>query len=108
MLMVKAFVRPEKKDLILEKLSEAGFHSATIIDVVGRGKQQGIKFGERIYDEIPKCMLMLGIEDKDKNAVINIILEQAKSGDQGAFWDGKIFVNHLDNVYTVSSGKTGL
>ena len=108
MLMVKAFVRPEKKDLILEKLSEAGFHSATIIDVVGRGKQQGIKFGERIYDEIPKCMLMVAIEDTHKDTVINIILESAKSGEQGAFGDGKIFINHLDDVYTVSSGKPGL
>ncbi|WP_196592053.1 P-II family nitrogen regulator [Pectinatus frisingensis] len=108
MLMVKTFIRPEKKNLLLEKLSKAGFHSATIIDVVGRGKQQGIKFGERIYDEIPKCMLMLGIEDIARDDVINIILEYAKSGAEGAFGDGKIFISRLEQVYTVSSGKTGL
>lgn len=108
MLMVKAFVRPEKKDLLLEELSKSGFHSVTVIDVVGRGKQQGIKFGERIYDEIPKCMLMLGIEDTAMDDVIDIILKHAKSGTDGAFGDGKIFVSRLEQVYTVSSGKTGL
>ena len=108
MLMIKAFVRPEKKDLLLEKLSEAGFNSATVIDVVGRGKQKGIRFGEMIYDEIPKCMLMVGIDDADKDAVVNTILEYAKTGDKGTFGDGKIFISKIEQVYTVSSGKTGL
>ncbi len=108
MLMIKAFVRPEKKDLLLEKLSAAGFNSATVIDVVGRGKQKGIRFGEMIYDEIPKCMLMVGIDDSDKDTVVNTILEYAKTGDKGTFGDGKIFISKIEQVYTVSSGKTGL
>lgn len=108
MLMIKAFVRPEKKELLLEELSKAGFHSVTVVDVVGRGKQQGIKFGERIYDEIPKCMLMLGVEDTAREDVVGIIIKYAKSDNGGAFGDGKIFISRLEQVYTVSSGKTGL
>jgi len=36
--------------------------------------------------------------------VINLIMSAAKSGTQGAFGDGKIFVSQVEEVYTVSSG----
>jgi nitrogen regulatory protein PII 1 len=108
MLMVRAFVRPEKKDGILKSLSKAGFHAATVIDAVGRGKQQGIKIGELVYDEIPKSLILVGIESEARDQVVDIIIKNSKTGDYGAFGDGKIFITKLEEVYTVSSGKTGL
>jgi nitrogen regulatory protein PII 1 len=108
MIMVRAIVRPDKKDVVLDELSSAGFHAATVVDVVGRGKQKGIKFGDVVYDEIPKCLIMLVIKDEDKEAVIDVILRHAKTGEAGAFGDGKIFISPMDEVYTVSSGAAGL
>ncbi|MBP2646300.1 MAG: nitrogen regulatory protein [Firmicutes bacterium] len=108
MIMVRAIVRPEKKDVLLGELSDAGFHAATVVEVVGRGKQKGIQIGDLIYDEIPKTLIMLAIPDEDKDDVIGIVLKYARSSGGGAFGDGKIFVSSIDEVHTVSSGKTGL
>jgi nitrogen regulatory protein PII 1 len=108
MIMIRAVVRPDKKDVVLDELSAAGFHAATVFDVVGRGKQKGIKFGDVVYDEIPKSLIMLVIHDGDKEDVLDVILRYAKTGEEGAFGDGKIFISPMDEVYTVSSGTAGL
>jgi len=108
MIMVRAIVRPDKKEVVLYELSNAGFHAATVLDVVGRGKQKGIKLGDVVYDEIPKSLIMLAIKDEDKDDVLDVILRHAKTGEQGAFGDGKIFISPMDEVYTVSSSAAGL
>jgi nitrogen regulatory protein PII 1 len=104
MLMIKAIVRPEKCDDVLAALMDAGFPAVTKVSVYGRGKQRGLKVGEVHYDELPKEMLLTVIPDNDKEFVINTILESARTGDKGAFGDGKIFVIPVEEVYTVSSG----
>ncbi len=108
MLLVRAIVRPEKRDEVLYELSTAGFHAATVIDVVGRGKQKGIKIGSIVYDEIPKALIMMAIRDEDKDDIVSVILRTAKSGEKGAFGDGKIFITPVEEAYTISSSATGL
>lgn len=104
MVMIRSIIRPEKVDAVLSALMEAGFPAVTKINVVGRGKQRGIRIGEITYDEIPKEMLITVVPDRDKDFVIKTVLKTARSGDKGSFGDGKIFVNQVDEVYTVSSG----
>ena len=104
MIMVRAIVRPEKSDDVLAALMDAGFPAVTKIPVVGRGKQRGIKIGEITYDEIPKEMLLTVVKDSDKELVIKIVLETARTGTSGSYGDGKIFVTPVEEVYTVSSG----
>ena len=108
MLMVRAIIRPEKKDEVLSELSRAGFHAATVVDVVGRGKQKGIKIGGIVYDEIPKVMLMMAIRDEDKDDMVRLILKYARTSERGAYGDGKIFIGPLDTAYTISSGTPSL
>jgi nitrogen regulatory protein PII 1 len=104
MLMVKAIVRPERVDAVLERLMGEGFPAVTRMGVSGRGKQRGIKIGDVTYDEIPKELLMMVVPDADKDLVIKTVIDAARTGDRGAFGDGKIFVSPVDEVYTVSSG----
>jgi nitrogen regulatory protein PII 1 len=104
MLMIRAIVRPEKVDKVMESLMEAGFPAVTKMSVFGRGKQRGIKIGDITYDELPKELLFTVIKDKDKDFVIKTILEAAITGDKGSFGDGKIFVSPVEEAYTVSSG----
>jgi nitrogen regulatory protein PII 1 len=104
MLMIRAIIRPEKVDVVLEQLMAEGFPAVTKMNVSGRGKQRGIKIGDITYDELPKELLMLVVPDADKDLVTGIILTAAKTGDRGAFGDGKIFISPVDEVYTVSSG----
>jgi nitrogen regulatory protein PII 1 len=104
MLMILSIVRPERVDAVLAALMEAGFPAVTKINVVGRGKQRGIKIGEIVYDEIPKEMLITVVPDKDKDRVLKTVIEAARSGKAGSFGDGKIFVTPVAEVYTISSG----
>jgi len=104
MLMIRAIVRPEKVDTVLERLMAEGFPAVTRMAVSGRGKQRGIKIGDITYDEIPKELLMMVVPETDKGLVIQTVIEAARTGDKGAFGDGKIFVSPVDEVYTVSSG----
>jgi len=108
MLLIRAIVRPEKKDDVLAGLSSAGFNAATMVDVVGRGKQKGIKIGGMVYDEIPKTLILMVIPEDAKDKVISLILSIAKTGKEGTFGDGKIFVSPVDEVYTISKGTAGL
>lgn len=108
MLMIKAIVRPEKTNLIMAELNDAGFPAVTKIDVVGRGKQKGVIVGDVVYDEIPKELLLIVVRDEDKDDIISIIIRHAKTGEQGRFGDGKIFVSPVEEVYTISSGKKEL
>ena len=108
MLMIKAIVRPEKTAQILSELSDGGFPAVTKIEVVGRGKQRGVKVGDIHYDEIPKDMLLLVVNDASKEDVINIIMKNGKTGEKGAFGDGKIFVSEVEEAYTISSNTKGL
>ena len=104
MLMIRSIVRPTKLDEVLAALIDAGFPAVTKVSVVGRGKQRGIKIGEITYDEIPKELLMTVVPDEDKDFVIKTVIKAARTGDKGAYGDGKIFVSPVEEVYTISSG----
>ena len=104
MLMVRAIIRPEKVDGVLERLMDEGFPAVTKIGVSGRGRQRGIKIGEVTYDEIPKELLMMVVPDGDKDLLIDTVMSAARTGVKGAFGDGKIFVSPVEEVYTISSG----
>ena len=104
MIMVRAIVRPEKADDVLAALMDAGFPSVTKHSVAGRGKQRGIKIGEITYDEIPKVLLLCVVRSEDQDFVIETIMRAARTGEKGAYGDGKIFVSPVEDVYTISSG----
>jgi len=104
MILVRAIVRPEKTDAVMARLMAEGFPAVTRLNVTGRGKQRGIKIGEVTYDEVPKELLMLVVKDKDRDFVVKTIIEEARTGEKGAFGDGKIFISLVDEMYTVSSG----
>jgi nitrogen regulatory protein PII 1 len=104
MLMIRAIVRPEKVDAVLEELMVEGFPAVTRMSVSGRGKQRGIKIGDITYDEIPKELLIMVVPEADKDLVVKTVMGAARTGDKGAFGDGKIFISPVEEVYTVSSG----
>ncbi|MGD0474117.1 MAG: P-II family nitrogen regulator [Candidatus Velthaea sp.] len=104
MVMVQAIVRPEKAYTVAQALLDAGFPALTKYDVAGRGKQRGIRIGEVSYDELPKEMLMIVVEDDDAQRVIDTIEHAARTDAGGAFGDGKIFVLPVAASYTISTG----
>jgi len=105
MKMIRAIIRPEAFEGVADGLSEAAFVSLTKINVFGRGKQKGITVGETHYDELPKIMIMLVVEDDDVEEVIKLIKYKSYTGNYG---DGKIFIVPVEDAYTVRTGAKGL
>lgn len=105
MKMIRAIVRPDKAEEVVDSLAEAGYVALTKMDVIGRGKQKGIQIDKIYYDELPKTMLILVAEEEDTSKIIDIINESAFTG---SFGDGKIFVSPVDEAYTVRTRSAGL
>ena len=105
MKMVRAIVRPEKVENVVDSLDEAGFAALTKMDVIGRGKQKGIQLENVYYDEIPKTMLIVVAENDQTKKIVEIITESSFTGN---FGDGKIFISPVDDVYTVRTRNNGL
>ena len=105
MKMIRAFIRPEKEREVVLALEGAGFPSVTKMPVFGRGKQKGLQVGPVHYDELPKTLLMIVVDDEDESKVVKLIQEKARTGFIG---DGKIFVSPVEGAYTVRTGEAGL
>jgi nitrogen regulatory protein PII 1 len=105
MKMVRAFIRPEKEQEVVQALEGAGFGSLTKMAVFGRGKQKGLQVGPIYYDELPKTLIMTVVEDDSVQTVINTIEDKARTGFIG---DGKVFVSAVETAYTIRTGEVGL
>ncbi len=105
MKMIRAIIRPQKEQKVVESLEREGFVALTKMNVFGRGKQKGIRVGTVCYDEIPKIMLMVVVEDAELKRAVDTIQNSARTGNIG---DGKIFVTDVLDAYTVRTGVQGL
>jgi nitrogen regulatory protein PII 1 len=105
MKMIRAVIRPEAVDKVADGLEAGGFTALTRMDVFGRGKQKGIKVGDMIYDNLPKTMLMIVVDDGRLDEAVKIIEDAARTGNIG---DGKIFVSSVEEAYTIRTGQRGL
>jgi len=105
MKMIRAIVRPDKAEEVVDSLADAGYVALTKMDVIGRGKQKGIHLDNIYYDELPKVMLMLVTPSEKTSEVVEIINETAFTGN---FGDGKIFISPVEEVYTVRTRSKGL
>lgn len=105
MLLITAVVRPEKTYPVLSALAEGGYYGMSRWDVVGRGKEKGITVGDVNYEEMPKSMLYIVASEEDKDAIIDLIIQNAQSGESGNAGDGRIFVSPITEAYTISSSS---
>lgn len=105
MKMIRAVIRPEAVDKVADSLETGGFTALTRIEVFGRGKQKGIKVGNVVYDNLPKTMIMLVVDDNSVEKSVKIIEDSARTGNIG---DGKIFISSVDEAYTIRTGQRGL
>ena len=81
MKMIRAVIRPEAVDKVADSLETGGFTALTRIEVFGRGKQKGIKVGNVVYDNLPKTMIMLVVDDDSVEKSVKIIEDsETRSG----------------------------
>jgi len=105
MKMIKAIIRPEKLYHLISALEKEGFKALTTWDVIGRGKEGGVQVGDRSYNELVKTMVIIGVEDKDKDKVVDVITKVCNTGVYG---DGKIFVCDISEVWTIRTKRREL
>ncbi|HBU70510.1 MAG TPA: P-II family nitrogen regulator [Elusimicrobia bacterium] len=105
---IEAILKPDKIDLVREKLEEAGFNGISLIDMMGHGKQKGITQewnGESYRIELlPKVKLEMIVNYQDVDKIISIIKSSARTGGIG---DGKIFVSEIAEAYRIRNDETG-
>ena len=102
MKLITAIVRPEKVMDVIKALEQEGYFAFSKWAISGRGKEKGIQVGDVLYQEMAKNMLYITVGDKEKDEVVDIIINSAKSGQYGHYGDGKflfpISVRHIRSV----------
>ena len=102
MKMIRAIIRPDREEQVINALESTGVVSLTKMDVFGRGQQRGVQVGSTVYSELPKIMFTIVVEETKLDAAVAAIQTGAKTGQHG---DGKIFISPVDAVYTVRTGQ---
>lgn len=105
MKMIRAVIRTEMEEAVITALAKANLPALTKWDVVGRGKQRGIRVGGQVYHELAKAMLLVVVNEDQVESALRVIREAAFTGRTG---DGKIFVTPVEAVHTIRTGKPDL
>ena len=111
MIKIEAIVRPERINIVVSAIEAAGCRGYHYENVTGRGQQGGIEvFTGRggttaTRTALPKTLLVVVVDDKDKDRIIGAIIAAARSGPDGAIGDGKIFVSPVTEVVRVRTGE---
>ena len=112
MIKIEAVVRPERVNLVVEALLDAGVGGYHISNVSGKGTQQGVEVftgrgaATTTRAALPKTVITTVIKTDIKDAVVEAIVNASRSGDEGQIGDGKIFVSPVSEVIRVSTGET--
>lgn len=103
---IEAIIRPERLDHVKKALEEKGFVAMTIMEVLGRGEQKGIKLqyrgGTLEVDLLPKLKIEMFVFDEDADKVMKTICDAARTG---KFGDGRIFVCPVERSGRVRTGE---
>lgn len=106
---ILAIIKPFKVDEVKDALTKININGMTITEVKGFGRQKGHKEiyrgAEYQTDFIPKVELSIVVADDRVDAVIETIVNSAKTGKIG---DGKIFVQPIENVIRIRTNETGV
>ena len=96
---IECFIRVERVTEVVEALKLAGATGMTVFPVQGFGV-------ERVPDAVlhPKAKLEIIAADGQLKELLDVILEQARSGKIG---DGKIIVSAVEEVIRVRTGERG-
>ena len=106
---IEAIIRPLRLEAVKTALAEAGLSGLTLSDVRGCGRASGQRpdffRGEAYVLRLPpKVKLELIVRDADAEEAVQIILEQARTGEEG---DGKIFVLPMSEARRIRTGEEG-
>ena len=105
---VKAYVRCQKVESLIDALEAAGIHGMTVIDVMGLGTladpvsaKYSIRCVER-YSEVAKLEVVCS--DGDVHRVVELVRSTSYTGMPG---DGIVFVSPVEMAIKIRTGAIG-
>lgn len=107
MKLVKAIIKPERFDTVMNALEENGFSGMTVTEVKGRGDQKGITLeyrgGHMTVNLLPKIQIELVVVQDRADHLVSTIIEAGRTGKIG---DGRIFVLPVEKAIRIRTGES--
>ncbi|MGH7894106.1 MAG: P-II family nitrogen regulator [Candidatus Binatia bacterium] len=105
---IEAIIKPFKLDEVKEALDRIGVTGLTITEAKGFGRQKGhtelYRGAEYRVEFLPKVKVEVLVDDAKSDAVVEAIIEAARTGRIG---DGKIFVSPVNDAVRIRTGERG-
>jgi nitrogen regulatory protein P-II 1 len=101
MTKVEAVVIRERVETVIDAVEhETGHVGVTVIEAIGHGRQRGVthEYRGRVFESrfLPKAHLMFIVDDELAPAVVDAIVDAARSGNSSG--DGLVWSSAVDNV----------
>jgi nitrogen regulatory protein P-II 1 len=105
---IKAYIRKEKAEIVIEKLEEAGVSGMTILDAAALAQWADDEFFSYSIQYVQKYSSVVKIElicEKEKEDELTSIIK--KYGHTGRSGDGWIFVSNIEKAVRIRNGEEG-
>ena len=108
MIKVEAVVIRERVETVIDAVEdETGHVGVTVVEAIGHGRQRGVthEYRGRVFESrfLPKAHLTFVVRDELAPAVIDAIVDSARSGNESG--DGLVWTSRVDNV---THNRTGV
>ncbi|HEA31429.1 nitrogen regulatory protein P-II family [Gillisia sp. Hel1_33_143] len=103
---VKAFVKPNRIQRVIEALSENGFKSMTLSQSEGTGafKAKGARPSLDFHvTDSPVVKIELVCQNEEAQAAIEIIMANGKTEEPG---DGIIYLSNIEDAFQIKTGDS--
>ena len=103
---IKAFVKPNRIQKIIEALTDNGFESMTLSQAEGTGafKAKGARPSLDFHiTDSPVVKVELVCQNEEAQSAIDIILDNGKTPDPG---DGIIYLSEIEDAFQVKTGES--
>jgi nitrogen regulatory protein P-II 1 len=101
MIKVEAVVLRERVETVIDAVEEETGHvGVTVVEAVGHGRERGIthEYRGRVFESrfLPKALLTFVVEDGAAPAVVETIVDAARSGNESG--DGLVWTTPVGNA----------
>jgi nitrogen regulatory protein P-II 1 len=106
---VEAVVIRERVETVIDAVEQGTGHvGVTVIEAIGHGRQRGVthEYRGQIFESrfLPKAQLTFIVEDDLADAVVEAIVDAARSGNESG--DGLVWTSSVDNVTHNRTGRS--
>jgi nitrogen regulatory protein P-II 1 len=105
---VEAVVIRERVETVIDAVeAETGHVGVTVVEAIGHGRQRGVthEYRGRVFESrfLPKALLIFVVEDAVAPAVVDVIADAARSGNESG--DGLVWTSRVGNVTHNRTGR---